>query len=111
MPQAHTTDGWKLGDIISTRRQHQTLSERAEAANEFSIKENNVGETIPIYLDQMDNAFNTAYSVWPERVVVVGDEDRLEYLQDDDKSTGNNPIDAERWLIQAFPEHPRLYHF
>ena len=34
---------------------------------------------MPLYLDEMSNATSAAFSAWPERLVLVGEERRIVY--------------------------------
>lgn len=48
--------------------QHRTLSERCEAARTGAHR---LGLTMPVLVDDMDNAVSEAFAAWPERIYVV----------------------------------------
>ena len=69
--EAHAADEWQLpanleDDAVLT--QPTTLEQRREQAHETAAR---LGLTMPILLDEMDNAASIAFAAWPERLVVV----------------------------------------
>ena len=54
-------------DAIVT--QQTTLEQRRQQAHETAAR---LGLTMPLLLDEMDNATSTAFAAWPERLVVAG---------------------------------------
>jgi len=65
--EAHACDEWPLGSFTCIK-QHKTISQRLNAANEFVKKS---GFTLPIYADDITNEFDKTYSSWPERYVII----------------------------------------
>jgi type I thyroxine 5'-deiodinase len=77
--EAHAEDGWQTssnrqeGVVI---RQHQTLDERRAAARRCARE---LGLTIPMSIDGMDDAVCRAFSAWPERIYIVDGDGRIAY--------------------------------
>jgi type I thyroxine 5'-deiodinase len=87
--EAHAEDGWQTssnraeGVVI---RQHTTLAERRHAAQRCARE---LGLTIPMLLDSMEDAACRAFSAWPERIYVVGADGRIAY------QGGHGPFDFD----------------
>jgi hypothetical protein len=70
--EAHPEDGWVLAD---NRREEialddpTTLDERAEAAEACARR---LQTSIPILLDDVDDAVASAYGGWPDRLYLIG---------------------------------------
>jgi hypothetical protein len=70
--EAHPEDGWVLAD---NRREEialvdpTTLDERADAAETCARR---LQTTIPILLDDVDDAVGSAYGGWPDRLYLIG---------------------------------------
>jgi len=64
--EAHANDEWPLGKHIDIPA-HKTISDRQQAAKMLLDR----GCKIPILLDSMNNAFDYAFAVWPERYYIV----------------------------------------
>lgn len=77
--EAHPTDGWqtdsnrKEGVIYA---QPQELGGRREIANACAI---GLKLTLPILIDNMDNAADRAFQGWPERLYVLSKEGSIVY--------------------------------
>jgi hypothetical protein len=56
--------------------QQTTLEQRRDQALETAAR---LGLTMPLLLDQMDNAASVAFAAWPERLVVAGADGRIAY--------------------------------
>ena len=69
--EAHAVDEWPISGVNDSINQHATLDERISAAEKL-IDTYPFDENIRIMLDNMDNAFNTAYSSWPTRYWIIG---------------------------------------
>ena len=67
--EAHARDEWPLGSV-ECADQPTTLDERLARARHFRDAYG-VAERIPVVVDKMDNAFDAAYAVWPERFFIV----------------------------------------
>lgn len=75
--EAHTTDGWQLKanleeDVLLPS--HVTLDDRFAAAR-AGVKR--LGMTLPVLVDDMDDAVSDAFSAWPERIYVIGANGRV----------------------------------
>ena len=77
--EAHPTDGWQVESNIKDvvfYRQHQSLDEREEAAQSCTI---GLHISIPILVEEMDNAIDEAYGAAPERLYLIGKDGRVAY--------------------------------
>ena len=77
--EAHPTDGWQVESNIKDDvfyRQHQSLDEREEAAQSCTI---GLHISIPILVEEMDNAIDEAYGAAPERLYLIGKDGRVAY--------------------------------
>lgn len=69
--EAHATDGWQMaanvddGVLIAN---HVRLADRFAAAREGVER---LGLTMPVLVDDMDDAVSAAFAAWPERIYVV----------------------------------------
>ena len=75
--EAHATDGWQLqsnldDDVLIAN--HTTLAERFAAARAGVAQ---LGLTLPVLVDDMDDAVSEAFAAWPERIYVVGPDARI----------------------------------
>ena len=69
--EAHTTDGWQLqsnldDDVLIAN--HTTLEARFAAARAGVRR---LGLTMPVLVDDLDDAVSEAFGAWPERIFVV----------------------------------------
>jgi iodothyronine deiodinase-like protein len=70
--EAHPEDGWVLAD---NRREEiaiddpTSLDERADAAAACALR---LRTSIPILLDDVDDAVASAYGGWPDRLYLIG---------------------------------------
>ena len=77
--EAHTTDGWQTAsnDAEGIRlRQPVTLAERLTLAR---LCAEQLDLTIPMLVDEMDNAAFEAFSAWPERIYIGDGAGRIHY--------------------------------
>ena len=56
--------------------QQTTLEQRRQQAHETAAR---LGLTMPLLLDEMDNATSIAFAAWPERLVVAGADGLIAY--------------------------------
>ena len=78
--EAHATDGWQLQSNLDEGvllANHRTLEERFAAAREGVAR---LGLTMPVLVDDMDDAVSGAFAAWPERIYVVDSDARLAYV-------------------------------
>ncbi len=77
--EAHPEDGWVLAD---NRREGialadpTSLDERAVAAETCALR---LRTTIPILLDDVDDAVSAAYGGWPDRLYLIGRDGRVAF--------------------------------
>ena len=77
--EAHPTDGW--ADDSNVRdgvlfAQHQSFEDRETVAASCSL---DLGITVPILIEEMDNVIDEAYGAAPERLYLVGSDGRVVY--------------------------------
>ena len=69
--EAHSVDEWQLSvneDEGVLLKQHTQLSERLAAAELCAAE---LKLSIPTLVDSMDNAANTLFAAWPERIYII----------------------------------------
>lgn len=74
--EAHAADEWPLGSVESHPQPKTDAARLALAqhfAREYAVPAHEAAATppIPVLVDSLDNAFNSAYAVWPERLFVL----------------------------------------
>ena len=77
--EAHATDEWQLQsnhDDNVLIAQHTTIEERFAAARAGVAR---LGLTMPVFVDEMDDAVSEAFAAWPERIYVVGGDGRIAF--------------------------------
>jgi hypothetical protein len=57
--------------------QHRTLDERIAAAREGTSR---LRLTMPVLVDEMDDAVNKEFAAWPERIYVVSADERIAFV-------------------------------
>mmetsp|Transcript_31711 Transcript_31711/g.66688 ORF Transcript_31711/g.66688 Transcript_31711/m.66688 type:complete len:123 (+) Transcript_31711:1088-1456(+) len=67
--EAHAVDEWPISEAGVDIRQHKSLKERRDAAN--TLLSHFGGLPFEIYLDNMNNSFNSSYPSWPFRFWVI----------------------------------------
>ena len=75
--EAHATDGWQMESNVEEDvlvANHVTIDDRFAAARE-SVERLDL--TLPVLVDQMDDAVSNAFAAWPERIYVVDREGRI----------------------------------
>jgi hypothetical protein len=78
--EAHAVDEWQLQANVDDGvllRQHAALDERFAAAREASAR---LGLTMPVLVDDMDDAVAEAFAAWPERLYVAERGGRLAHV-------------------------------
>lgn len=73
--EAHPTDGWDVGALYRTR-DPVTLEERRAVA---TACEASLRYGMPTYVDDVDDAVMRAYAAWPERIYLIGADQRVIY--------------------------------
>lgn len=88
LAEAHPKDGWVGKSNVSDGiliRQHATLAERRAAARRCRRE---LGLTIPMLIDGMEDATSAAFSAWPERIYILGTDGRVAH------QGGHGPYDV-----------------
>ncbi|GAC1618369.1 MAG: hypothetical protein PVS2B2_11100 [Candidatus Acidiferrum sp.] len=101
--EAHPADEWQMKSNVKDYvcyAQPKTLQQRVTIANDFVHR---FHYPLPFGIDDMNNTANDAYSAWPERIYIVGEDGRLTYRG------GMGPFDyhpdeARSWLANRFGE-------
>lgn len=69
--EAHATDIWPIGRSAGVLNEsHKTIEDRKQCAEKFI---DTFDFKIPVYLDTMDNGFETEFSSWPFRYYIIKD--------------------------------------
>ena len=77
--EAHPTDGWQVDANVQDEvyhRQHQSYDEREGVAQACSI---GLDISMPILVEEMDNAIDEAYGAAPERVYLIDTDGNVAY--------------------------------
>jgi iodothyronine deiodinase-like protein len=77
--EAHATDGWQMDSNVEENvliANHVTIEDRFDAAR-ASVER--LGLTIPVLVDDMEDAVSNAFAAWPERIYVVDRDARIAY--------------------------------
>jgi hypothetical protein len=81
--EAHPEDGWVIEENraagVAVADPH-TLSERAEVATTCTLA---LETTIPMLLDDVDDAVASAYGGWPDRLYLIDRAGRITYQGDE----------------------------
>jgi iodothyronine deiodinase-like protein len=75
--EAHATDGWQMESNVEEDvlvANHVTIDDRFAAAREGVER---LDLTLPVLVDQMDDAVSNAFAAWPERIYVVDRDGRI----------------------------------
>ena len=92
--EAHPTDGeWLNRDNLAESilyPQHRTLQERAAVAEVCSL---HLNISIPILIEEMDNAIDHAYAAAPDRLYLIGLDGKVAYQG----GTGPYFLDLNEW--------------
>lgn len=94
--EAHACDQWKLGNRINIK-QHQTSEDRVDATR-LMMKEMNF--RIPTIVDSIENGYEEAFAVWPEKFVIMNNNGIVEY-QSKPETYGHSPTKF-RELIELY---------
>ena len=77
--EAHATDGWQMQSNVEEDvliANHTSLEDRFAAARAGVER---LGLTMPVLVDDMDDAVSNAFAAWPERIYVVDAKARIAY--------------------------------
>jgi hypothetical protein len=81
-------------EVLKKITQTDALDKRIENAE---ICLNALKLSVPTVIDREDNAVNTAYAGWPDRMYVVGVDGRIAY-RGEPGPKGFKPEEVEAWL-------------
>jgi len=72
LEEAHPTDGWWFGQVKHLTRQPVTIAQRCGMAQILvdELKSLGASASIPVCVDQMDNAASQAFGALPERLAI-----------------------------------------
>jgi hypothetical protein len=99
--EAHPSDEWQMNTNVKEDvcyAQPRTLTQRIAIGNDF-IKRFHF--TLPLAVDDMDNAADLAYAAWPERIYVVNEDGTIAY-RGGMGPFDYNPDEARAWLEKRF---------
>ena len=91
--EAHPSDGWQVESNVEQGilfRQHQSFEERHEAASACSL---DLNISIPVLVEQMDNAVDEAYGAAPERLFLIDMDGSVAYCG----GAGPHFFDVDQW--------------
>ena len=91
--EAHPSDGWQADSNLTDGvlfRQYQGYDEREEVAQTCSL---DIHLSIPVLIEEMDNAIDEAYGAAPERLCVIDADGKVAYHG----GAGPNFFDVDEW--------------
>ena len=91
--EAHPTDGWQTDSNVAEGilfRQHQSYAEREAVATTCSL---DLHLSMPVLVEEMDNAIDEAYGAAPERLYLIGVDGRVAYQG----GAGPHFFDLDAW--------------
>ena len=91
--EAHPTDGWQIESNVTEGvlfQQHQSYTEREAVATTCSL---DLHLSIPVLVEEMNNAIDEAYGAAPERLYLIGVDGRVAYHG----GAGHHFFDLEAW--------------
>jgi len=91
--EAHPTNGRQTDSNIAEGilfRQHQSYEERDQVAQTCSL---DLHMTLPILVEEMDNAIDEVYGAAPERLYLIGSDGRVVYHG----GAGPHFFDLDEW--------------
>jgi Iodothyronine deiodinase len=91
--EAHPTDGWQTDSNVAEGvlfRQHQSYEERESVAATCSLDQH---LSLPVLIEEMDNAIDEAYGAAPERLYLIGADGRVAYRG----GAGPHFFDLDEW--------------
>jgi hypothetical protein len=104
--EAHSTDGWQLpanleDDVLLAA--HRTIEDRLAAAAAGVAR---LGLTMPVLVDELDDAASNAFAAWPERIYVADADGRIAFVG------GPGPFefdpDAAAAVLDRLCDRPRM---
>ena len=95
--EAHPTDEWQMSSNEKEGvcyAQPHSLADRQAIARDF-VKRNDYA--MPMLVDDMDNAADTLYAAWPERLYVIDEHGVIAY-KGKQGPFGFKPDEVDKWL-------------
>lgn len=95
--EAHPSDEWQLGANTAEGvvfAQPTSFGERQDLAQQCSAA---LSLSMPCVVDDMNNTVDIAYAAWPERLFIVGADERIAY-SGKQGPFGFEPADVAAWL-------------
>jgi len=90
--EAHAIDEWPIGSSAGVINfKHKKLADRKLCAERMIA---DYDFEIPVYIDSMENHFQTAYACWPFRCIIIDEKNTIQY-----KSI---PMQAEYDFIEIY---------
>jgi hypothetical protein len=77
--EAHPSDAWQLPSNIRDRVVYASPANDDERAELADICVTRLGIKLPALVDRFDDATDTAYSGWPDRLYLIDREGRIAY--------------------------------
>jgi hypothetical protein len=103
--EAHPEDGWVLAENRNEQialRDPVTGAERAAVAESCAVR---LDATMPVLVDDVDNAVASAYGGWPDRLYLIGKDGRVAY-QGGEGPFGFKPDELEAAIERELAPHP-----
>jgi Iodothyronine deiodinase len=91
--EAHPTDGWQVDSNVAEGvlfQQHQSYEECESVAATCGL---DLHLSVPILIEEMDNAIDEAYGAAPERLYLIGVDGRVAYHG----GAGPHFFDLDEW--------------
>ena len=91
--EAHPTDGWQIDRNVADGilfRQHRSYEERESVAATCRL---DLHLSLPVLIEEMDNAMDEAYGATPERLYLIGLDGRVAYHG----GAGPHFFDLDEW--------------
>jgi len=88
-------------DAAAKIRMHRSLQERMKVARNYVAE---FGYTSPFFADTMSNDFSRIYHASPEKLIIVGTDSRIQYINKEGGPYDFDIARAARWLSATFPE-------
>ncbi|KAF0973428.1 hypothetical protein FDP41_008132 [Naegleria fowleri] len=95
--EAHACDEWKLGDNICIQ-QHKSIEERLDATK---LMMKGLNYHIPTVVDGIENSFEKMFAVWPERYILLENNDAKLLHVSNPEAYGHNPQTFCRVLMDC----------
>ena len=100
--EAHPSDIWQMASNVREKVVYESPRNADERANLAGVCVRNLGIEFPSVVDGFDNATDTAYSGWPDRLYVIAADGRIAY-----KSApgpfGFKPAEVQQTLQRLLP--------